>query len=120
MQRKTAVTVSSSAPAVTRRKKNSAPAVTRRKKNSAPAITRRKKNSAPAITRCKKSIARISSVENPSRQLDAFSVKKMLVLAGTARAENPFLTAFSRKKLVKAVPAERVRLKRKSNNKATF
>ncbi|WP_167553182.1 hypothetical protein [Evansella clarkii] len=45
---------------------------------------------------------------------------KMLVLAGTARAENPFLTAFSRQKLVEAVPAERVRLKRKSNTKVTF
>ena len=44
----------------------------------------------------------------------------MLVLAGKARAENPFLTAFDRQKLVEAVPAERVRLKRKSNNKATF
>ncbi|WP_169911101.1 hypothetical protein [Evansella clarkii] len=46
---------------------------------------------------------------------------KMLVLAGKAwKAENPFLTAFSRQKLVEAVPAERVRLKRKSNTKVTF
>ncbi|WP_078593343.1 hypothetical protein [Evansella clarkii] len=34
-------------------------------------------------------------------------------------AANPFLTAFSRQKLVEAVPAESVRLKRKSNNKVT-
>ncbi|WP_218190776.1 hypothetical protein [Evansella clarkii] len=44
------------------------------------------------------------------------AVKKMLVPAGKARAENPFLTALSRQKLVEAVPAESVRLKRKSNN----
>jgi hypothetical protein len=45
----------------------------------------------------------------------------MLVPTGTAwEAENPFLTAFSRQKLVEAVPAERVRLKRKSNNKVTI
>ena len=31
-----------------------------------------------------------------------------------ARAENPFLTAFSREKLVEAVPVESVRLQRKS------
>ncbi|WP_169910974.1 hypothetical protein [Evansella clarkii] len=48
-------------------------------------------------------------------------MKKMLVPAGKVRAENPFLTAFSRhKKLVEAAPAERVRLKRKSNKKVTF
>jgi hypothetical protein len=46
--------------------------------------------------------------------------RKTATLAGIARAENPFLTAYSRQKLVEAVPAERVRLKRKSNNKATF
>jgi hypothetical protein len=46
--------------------------------------------------------------------------RKAATLAGTARAENPFLTAFGRQKLVEAVPAERVRLKRKSNNKITF
>ncbi|WP_169910978.1 hypothetical protein [Evansella clarkii] len=45
---------------------------------------------------------------------------KTATLAGTARAENPFLTAFSCQKLVEAVPAERVRLKRKSNNELTF
>jgi hypothetical protein len=45
---------------------------------------------------------------------------KTATLAGKARAENPFLTAFSRQKLVEAVPAERVRLKRKSNNKVTL
>ncbi|UTR08936.1 hypothetical protein MM300_13440 [Evansella sp. LMS18] len=45
---------------------------------------------------------------------------KTATLAGKAGAENPFLTAFSREKLVEAVPAERVRLKRKSNNKVTF
>ncbi|WP_169910921.1 hypothetical protein [Evansella clarkii] len=39
---------------------------------------------------------------------------------GNARAENPFLTAFSRQKLVEAVPAERVRLKRESNNRVTI
>jgi hypothetical protein len=44
----------------------------------------------------------------------------MLVLAGIARAENPFLTEFSRQKLVEAVPAECVRLKRKLNDKITF
>jgi hypothetical protein len=38
--------------------------------------------------------------------------RKAATLAGIARAENPFLTAFSRQKLVEAVPAERVRLKR--------
>jgi hypothetical protein len=46
--------------------------------------------------------------------------RKTATLAGTARAENPFLTAISRQKLVEAVPAERVRLKRKLNNKVTF
>jgi hypothetical protein len=45
---------------------------------------------------------------------------KTATLAGTARAENPFLKAFSHQKLVEAVPAERVRLKRKSSNKATL
>ncbi|WP_276328187.1 hypothetical protein [Evansella clarkii] len=44
-------------------------------------------------------------------------MKKMLVLAGIARAENPFLTAFDRLKLVEAVPAERVRLKRNRTTK---
>jgi hypothetical protein len=46
--------------------------------------------------------------------------RKTATLAGTVRAENPFLTASSRQKIVEAVPAERVRLKRKSKNKATF
>ncbi|WP_169911241.1 hypothetical protein [Evansella clarkii] len=46
--------------------------------------------------------------------------RKTTTLAGIARAENPFLTAFSRQKLVEVVPAERVRLKRKSNHKVTF
>jgi hypothetical protein len=46
---------------------------------------------------------------------------KMLVLAGKAwKAENLFLTTFSRQKLVEAVPAERVRLKRESNNRVTI
>jgi hypothetical protein len=45
--------------------------------------------------------------------------RKTATLAGIARAENPFMTAFSRHKLVEAVPAERVRLKRKSNNQVT-
>jgi hypothetical protein len=44
----------------------------------------------------------------------------MLVPTGEARAEHPFLAAVSRQKLVEAVPAERVRLKRKSNNKITL
>ncbi|WP_276328224.1 hypothetical protein [Evansella clarkii] len=39
--------------------------------------------------------------------------RKTAILAGTARAENPFLKALSRQKLVEAVPAECVRLKRK-------
>ncbi|WP_088032987.1 hypothetical protein [Evansella clarkii] len=44
--------------------------------------------------------------------------RKTATRAGKAwEAENPFLTAFSRQKLVEAVPAERVRLKRKSNSK---
>ncbi|UTR11315.1 hypothetical protein MM300_03005 [Evansella sp. LMS18] len=47
-------------------------------------------------------------------------MKKMLVLAGIAQAENPFLTAFSRKKLVEAVPAESVRLKRKIEQQSNF
>ncbi|UTR11422.1 hypothetical protein MM300_03570 [Evansella sp. LMS18] len=46
--------------------------------------------------------------------------RKTATRAGIARAENPFLTAFSRQKLVEAVPAERVRLKRKSNSKVIF
>ncbi|WP_218190719.1 hypothetical protein [Evansella clarkii] len=46
--------------------------------------------------------------------------RKTATLAGITRAENPFLTAFIRQKLVEAVPAERVYLKRKSNNKVTF
>jgi hypothetical protein len=46
--------------------------------------------------------------------------RKTATLAGTARAENPFLTAERRQKLVEAAPAERVRLKRKSNNKVTL
>jgi hypothetical protein len=36
--------------------------------------------------------------------------RKTATRAGIARAENPFLTSFSRQKLVEAVPAERVRL----------
>jgi hypothetical protein len=36
--------------------------------------------------------------------------RKTATLAGKARTEYPFLTAFSRQKLVEAVPAERVRL----------
>jgi hypothetical protein len=44
--------------------------------------------------------------------------RKTATRAGKAwEAENPFMTAFSRQKLVEAVPAERVRLKRKSNSK---
>jgi hypothetical protein len=66
------------------------------------------------------SSASFSSVEYPSRQFEAFAVKKMLVPAGTVRAENPFLTAERRQKLVEAVSAEHVRLKRKSNNKVTL
>ncbi|WP_169911197.1 hypothetical protein [Evansella clarkii] len=47
--------------------------------------------------------------------------RKTTTLAGKAwEAENPFLTAFSRQKLVEAVPAECVRLKRKSDNKLIF
>ncbi|WP_139368288.1 hypothetical protein [Evansella clarkii] len=45
--------------------------------------------------------------------------RKTATLAGKARAENPFLTASAGQKLVEAVPAERVRLKRKSNNQVT-
>jgi hypothetical protein len=83
--------------------------------SSAPAVTRRKKSFAPAVTRRKKSFASLATY-NISRKLDVLAVKKMLVPAGKARAENPFLTALSRQKLVEAVPAESVRLKRKSNN----
>ncbi|WP_134163554.1 hypothetical protein [Evansella clarkii] len=72
-------------------------------------------SSAPAVTRRKKSFASLATY-NISRKLDVLAVKKMLVPAGKARAENPFLTALSRQKLVEAVPAESVRLKRKSNN----
>ncbi|WP_218190732.1 hypothetical protein [Evansella clarkii] len=47
--------------------------------------------------------------------------RKRATLAGKAsKAENPYLTAFSRQKLVEAVPAERVRLKRKSTNRVTL
>ncbi|WP_134163588.1 hypothetical protein [Evansella clarkii] len=77
-------------------------------------------SSAPAVTRRKKSFASSAPQEYPSIQIDAFAVKKMLVPTGEARAENPFLAAVSRQKLVEAVPAERVRLKRKSNNKITL
>ncbi|WP_169911226.1 hypothetical protein [Evansella clarkii] len=41
-------------------------------------------SSAPAVTRRKKEFCQLSSEEYPSRQLDAFAVKKMLVPAGIA------------------------------------
>ncbi|WP_218190704.1 hypothetical protein [Evansella clarkii] len=69
-------------------------------KRPAPAVTRRKKSSAPAA-RC------ICGEEDARSDGKSTSLKSIL-------------TAFSRKKYVEAGPAERVRLKRKSNNKVTF